>query len=71
MKVSVDRALCYGSAECAHRAPAVFEFVDGFGAVRPGREQAGEEPAILEAVEKCPSQAISLTESPRSAPDLP
>ncbi|MFF8394732.1 ferredoxin [Streptomyces sp. NPDC016172] len=71
MKVSVDRELCYGSAECVHRAPAVFEFVDGFGAVRPGREQAGEEPEILEAVEKCPSQAITLTETPRSAPDGP
>ncbi|MCK8433880.1 ferredoxin [Streptomyces sp. D2-8] len=71
MKVSVDRDLCYGSAECAHRAPTVFEFVDGYGVVRPGREQAGEEPEVLEAVEKCPSQAITLTEAPRSAPDGP
>ncbi|MFF7872160.1 ferredoxin [Streptomyces qaidamensis] len=71
MKISVDRDLCYGSAECAHRAPAVFEFVDGFGVVRPGREQTGEDPEILEAVEKCPSQAISITESPRSTPGLP
>ncbi|MGW6642061.1 ferredoxin [Streptomyces iakyrus] len=70
MKVSVDRDLCYGSAECAHRAPAVFEFVDGFGVVRPGRERTGEDPAVLEAVEKCPSQAISLSGSPRATPDL-
>ncbi|MFF7793735.1 4Fe-4S domain-containing protein [Streptomyces sp. NPDC007991] len=60
-KVSVDRELCYGSAECVHRAPAVFEFVDGFGVVRPGREEAGDAPEILEAAEKCPSQAISIT----------
>jgi ferredoxin len=71
MKVSVDRDLCYGSAECAHRAPAVFEFVDGFGVVRPGREHTGEDPEILEAAEKCPSQAISITGSPHSTPDLP
>ncbi|MFI6857410.1 ferredoxin [Streptomyces sp. NPDC050416] len=60
-KVSVDRDLCYGSAECVHRAPEVFEFVDGFGAVRPGREEAGDAPETLEAAEKCPSQAISIS----------
>ncbi|MFF8937758.1 ferredoxin [Streptomyces paradoxus] len=68
MKVSVDRDLCYGSAECAHRAPAVFEFFDGYGVVRPGREQTGEAPEVLEAAEKCPGQAISITESPHSTP---
>ncbi|MER6713247.1 MULTISPECIES: ferredoxin [unclassified Streptomyces] len=61
MKVSVDRELCYGSAECVHRAPAVFAFVDGFGVVRPGREETGDDPEILEAAEKCPSQAIRIT----------
>ncbi|GGZ10649.1 hypothetical protein GCM10010300_63420 [Streptomyces olivaceoviridis] len=66
MKVSVDRSLCYGSAECAHRAPAVFAFEDGYGVVRPGGADAAEDPrareAIAEAAEKCPSQAIVLTE---------
>jgi ferredoxin len=66
MKVSVDRELCYGSAECAHRAPAVFGFVDGFGVVRPDQERTGDDPQILEAAEKCPSQAIRITESPSS-----
>lgn len=72
-KVSVDRELCYGSAECVHRAPAVFEFVDGFGVVRPGCEQTGDAPEILEAAEKCPSQAISITDvaDAASAPDRP
>ncbi|WP_369390530.1 ferredoxin [Streptomyces sp. CG1] len=60
MKVSVDRALCYGSAECAHRAPDVFAFEDGYGVVRPGHEESADDPRVLEAVEKCPSQAISL-----------
>ncbi|MFF5472568.1 ferredoxin [Streptomyces achromogenes] len=66
MEVSVDRALCYGSAECAHRAPDVFAFEDGYGVVRPGAVRAVGDPAIreaaLEAAEKCPSQAIALRE---------
>ncbi|MBB5928863.1 ferredoxin [Streptomyces echinatus] len=66
MKVSVDRSLCYGSAECAHRAPAVFAFEDGYGVVRPGAAQAADDPrtreAVREAAEKCPSQAIAVTE---------
>ncbi|MFF3637689.1 ferredoxin [Streptomyces sp. NPDC101169] len=62
MKVSVDRAVCYGSAECAHRAPSVFAFEDGYGVVRPGREDAGDDPSVREAAERCPSQAVVLTE---------
>ncbi|MFF7970541.1 4Fe-4S domain-containing protein [Streptomyces sp. NPDC007905] len=62
MKVSVDRGVCYGSAECAHRAPSVFAFEDGFGVVRPGREESGGDPQVREVAEKCPSQAIALTE---------
>ncbi|MFE3633446.1 ferredoxin [Streptomyces cellostaticus] len=61
MKVSVDRAVCYGSAECAHRAPSVFAFEDGYGVVRPGQEDAGEDPGVREAAERCPSQAVVLT----------
>ncbi|MEU2435122.1 ferredoxin [Streptomyces rubradiris] len=66
MEVSVDRALCYGSAECAHRAPDVFAFEDGYGVVRPAGAGAVGDPrireAVLEAAEKCPSQAIVLGE---------
>ncbi|MFD5799366.1 ferredoxin [Streptomyces diastatochromogenes] len=62
MKVSVDRGVCYGSAECAHRAPSVFAFEDGYGVVRPGRDEVGEDPQVREAAERCPSQAIVLTE---------
>ncbi|QTD99661.1 ferredoxin [Streptomyces cyanogenus] len=66
MKVSVDRSLCYGSAECAYRAPAVFAFEDGYGVVRPGAAEAAEDPrvreAVREAAEKCPSQAVLLAE---------
>ncbi|MFG2814570.1 ferredoxin [Streptomyces sp. NPDC048410] len=60
MKVSVDRNACYGSAECAYRAPEVFDFVEGYGVVRPGREDSGDDPLVREIVEKCPSQAVLL-----------
>lgn len=62
MKVTVDRGMCYGSAECAHRAPSVFAFEDGYGVVRPGRADSGDDPRVREAAEKCPSQAIVLAE---------
>ncbi|MDX2597117.1 MULTISPECIES: ferredoxin [Streptomyces] len=62
MKVTVDRGVCYGSAECAHRAPSVFAFEDGYGVVRPGRADSGDDPQVREAAEKCPSQAIVLAE---------
>ncbi|MEU7557393.1 ferredoxin [Streptomyces eurythermus] len=78
MEVSVDRALCYGSAECAHRAPDVFAFEDGYGVVRPGGVRAVGDPrireAVLEAAEKCPSQAVVLREqgaAPREAAAAP
>ncbi|MFD8804003.1 ferredoxin [Streptomyces sp. NPDC059597] len=62
MKVSVDRDACYGSSDCAFRVPAVFDFVDGYGVVRPGQEEAGDDPAVREAAEKCPSRAVVLEE---------
>lgn len=61
MKVSIDPGLCYGSAECAHRVPGVFEFVDEYGVVRAGREDSGDDPLVREAAERCPSQAITVT----------
>ncbi|WP_046727627.1 ferredoxin [Streptomyces humi] len=41
MRVSVDADVCYGSGECAFRAPAVFGFADGYGFVLPGRAENG------------------------------
>ncbi|MGY0071714.1 ferredoxin (plasmid) [Streptomyces sp. QTS137] len=61
MSVSVDRELCYGSAECAYRAPDVFTVVDDYGEVIPGRESNDEDPRIIAAAEACPSQAIKIT----------
>jgi ferredoxin len=63
MTVSIDRNLCYGSGECAHRVPAVFVFEDGYGGVRPGAQDGQDEELVREAAERCPSQAISVTRS--------
>ncbi|MBC2905631.1 ferredoxin [Streptomyces cupreus] len=63
-KVSVDRELCYGSGECVYRVPSVFTMEGGFGAVRAGREDSGDEPEVREAAELCPSQAIVLGTQP-------
>ncbi|MCH0562874.1 MULTISPECIES: ferredoxin [unclassified Streptomyces] len=60
MKISVDPERCYGSGDCVYRVPSVFTVVDGFGAVLPGREDAGDDPAVRSAAEGCPSQAITL-----------
>ncbi|MFF7979640.1 ferredoxin [Streptomyces sp. NPDC007901] len=60
MEVSVDADVCYGSGECAFRAPAVFGFEDGYGFVLPGREQSGDDELIRDIAERCPSQAIRI-----------
>nr|WSY53370.1 ferredoxin [Streptomyces sp. NBC_00886] len=68
MKVSINRDLCYGSAECAHRVPSVFAFIDsGYGTVLLGHEDTDDDSLVREAAEKCPSQAITITDS-RSSP---
>ncbi|MER6084014.1 ferredoxin [Streptomyces sp. NPDC013157] len=61
MKVSVDADVCYGSGECAFRAPGVFGFEDGYGFVLPGREEPGDEDELIRDIaERCPSQAIRI-----------
>ncbi|MEU2420366.1 ferredoxin [Streptomyces sp. NPDC007851] len=60
MRVSVDADVCYGSGECAFRAPAVFGFEDGYGFVLPGRAESGDGELIRDIAERCPSQAIRI-----------
>ncbi|MCX4972632.1 ferredoxin [Streptomyces sp. NBC_00620] len=63
MKVSVDRDVCYGSGDCAHRVPSVFALADsGYGTVLPGQEDSGDDPRVREAADWCPSQAIVIAE---------
>ncbi|MEV7319971.1 ferredoxin [Streptomyces sp. NPDC093970] len=60
VSVSVDADVCYGSGECAFRAPAVFGFEDGYGFVLPGREEPGDDELLRDIAERCPSQAIRI-----------
>lgn len=58
--IAVDRERCVGSGTCEMLAPDVFEVGDdGVVAVlRP----AAEDDAVLDAVQQCPTQALSLTD---------
>ncbi|MFF7894860.1 ferredoxin [Streptomyces sp. NPDC007907] len=74
MRVFVDRYLCHGSAEHAHRAASVFASTDGHRVVRPRRaehERSSDDPSVPEAMKTCPSQAIGITGAPKSAPHRP
>ncbi|MFF4404545.1 ferredoxin [Streptomyces sp. NPDC001262] len=63
MRITIDSGVCIGSGQCALTAPAVFDQDDdGYGMVRPGREDGGGDPLAREAVRACPVQAISLRE---------
>ncbi|MCC3773910.1 ferredoxin [Streptomyces sp. UNOB3_S3] len=60
MRVSIDSGVCIGSGMCALTAPSVFDQDDdGFGLVRPGREDGGGDPLVKEAARGCPVQAIT------------
>jgi ferredoxin len=60
MRLRIDAGLCQGHARCAALAPELFDLDDdGFGIVRPGRENVpdGDLQALL-AADNCPEQAI-------------
>ncbi|AZQ73730.1 MULTISPECIES: ferredoxin [Streptomyces] len=60
MRVSIDSGVCIGSGMCALTAPSVFDQDDdGFGLVRPGKEDGGGDPLVKEAARGCPVQAIA------------
>ncbi|GGW16570.1 ferredoxin [Streptomyces capoamus] len=62
-RLSVDSSVCIGSGQCALTAPTVFDQDDdGYGMVRPGREDGAGDPLVREAVRACPVQAISFQE---------
>ncbi|MES9523749.1 ferredoxin [Streptomyces capoamus] len=62
-RLSVDSSVCIGSGQCALTAPTVFDQDDdGYGMVRPGREDGARDPLVREAVRACPVQAISFQE---------
>ncbi|MPZ79224.1 MAG: ferredoxin [Actinophytocola sp.] len=63
MKVVTDTARCVGAGQCVLTEPAVFDQSDDDGTVVVLVEHVeGERLAsVEEAVDMCPSQAISLT----------
>jgi ferredoxin len=63
-KIVVDFDKCESNAVCMQVAPKYFEVRDDdFLYVLQEEVDAGDEAVAREAVDRCPKQAISLTES--------
>jgi ferredoxin len=63
VRVAVDRDRCVGSGTCEALAPAVFE-VDDDGVLVVLREEppGDERPDVEDAVQACPTRALSVAE---------
>ena len=57
--MSVDSDLCIGSGNCVYEAPGVFELSDD-GVAVVSNPDAGPDEAVMEAMRKCPSNAIAV-----------
>jgi len=62
LKISIDRERCMGSGNCAFWAPATFDVGDDNVAVVLDPDGDTED-KIRNAVDGCPTQAISVTEA--------
>ena len=62
MRVKVDEELCNGCGPCEDICPEVFEVVDDIAKVKADPVPPEAEEACQEAVESCPSGAISIEE---------
>ena len=65
MRVTLDRSMCVGHAQCSAICPSVFAN-DALGyatLLADGAVPAGDEAAAREAVASCPEQAIAVSES--------
>lgn len=64
MRVNADREVCCSSGMCALTAPEVFDQDDADGrvVVRVAEPSADQEAAAREAVELCPSGALSSSD---------
>ena len=62
-RVEVDRDRCVGSGVCESLAPAVFELDDdGVLVIHSSEPDEGQLDAVHDAVQSCPTRALSLTE---------
>ncbi|MFF3573928.1 ferredoxin [Nocardia jiangxiensis] len=55
-----DRAVCAGSGLCAYVAPNHFEVRDGVVAVIRARIAPSDSTQVTEAIDSCPTRALSL-----------
>jgi ferredoxin len=55
--VSVDKEACIGCGACVSIGEKVFEMVDGKAAIIKGQEKS-KDPAVKEAIDSCPVNAI-------------
>lgn len=64
MRVVADTARCVGAGQCVMTLPDVFDQSDDDGTVvlLTDTVDAGQVDAVQDAIEMCPSQAISLVE---------
>ena len=67
MKVVADLEVCIGAGVCVLTAPEVFDqgAEDGLVRVLVGEVLAGEEQLVRDAVDLCPSAALSIAEDDR------
>lgn len=65
MKVRVDASVCAGFGVCVGLCPQVFGLHDdGYAIVRVSEVPKEFENVVRQAVNQCPSQAISLSDDP-------
>lgn len=62
MKARVDEDLCCACGPCEEICPAVFKITDEIAKVIVDEVPAEAEEACREAMENCPSEAISIEE---------
>ncbi|GAB4330702.1 MAG: hypothetical protein Kow0010_15710 [Dehalococcoidia bacterium] len=61
MKLVIDRSLCFKSGQCQYLHPAVFDADDeGYPVVKVERPEGELLDEAKDAIEVCPSGAISL-----------
>ena len=61
MKVKVDKDVCIGSGNCEAQCPNIFKVVDGTSQVQVNPVPKNEESCVQDAMNGCPSGAISIT----------
>jgi ferredoxin len=60
MKAKVDKNVCAGTGHCEALCPKVFKVQDGVSAVQVDVVPDNAEEACRQAMEECPTGAISL-----------